>query len=42
MADAAPAGWFGTDTTRLVQSRPVAGGIARVCGRQMTAKRVRL
>ncbi len=34
-------GLFGTDTTRLVQSRPEAGGIASVCGRQMIAKRVR-
>ena len=35
-------GLLGTDTTMLVQSRPVAAGIARVCGRQITAKRVRL
>ena len=35
-------GLLGTDTTRLVQSLPVAAGMASVCGRQMTAKRVRL
>jgi hypothetical protein len=33
---------LGTDTIRLVQSRPEAGGIASVCGRQITEKRVRL
>src|SRR5665647_1521331 len=35
-------GLFGTDTIRLTQSLPVASGAASVCGRQTTAKRVRL
>ena len=35
-------GLLGTDTTMLVQSRAVAAGMASVCGRQMTEKRVRL
>ena len=32
----------GTDTTKLVQSCPEAGGVAKVWGRAITAKRVRL
>ena len=35
-------GRLATETTRLVQSLPEAGGAGSVCGRQITAKRVRL
>ena len=35
-------GRLGTDTTRLVQSFPDAGGVAKVWGSAITAKRVRL
>ena len=30
------------ETTKLVQSLPDTGGVANVCGKQITAKRVRL
>ena len=35
-------GLLGTDTTSEVQSLPEAGGVAKVCGKVMMAKRVRL
>ena len=35
-------GRLGTETTRLMQSRPLAWGAAKVLGRQTTTKRVRL